>query len=118
MIMPTEASPGRWRGWWEGVVDLVPEKGGGSRAFSISRLFNQNLPQPFPESTQSVLRLIMPDAEGLRTDRQPSITGSTWIDGKQRQVAEWDLKNPDTVKQDIQFWWDGEERFEYRACML
>jgi phosphatidylinositol glycan class T len=27
VIMPDETSPGRWRGWWEGVVDLVPEVG-------------------------------------------------------------------------------------------
>lgn len=112
--MPSNDQPGRWRGWWEGVVDLMPEKGGGKRDFSLDRLFSKGIPRIFPEADESVLRLIMPDEDGLRMDRQPGYTDTRWIDGKRRQVVEWDLLDKSSVGKDIRFWWDGEDKFQYR----
>ena len=109
--MPTETESGRWTGWWEGVVDLVPLQGG-SRAFSIQSLFKKDLPKPFPEAKGSTLKMIMPDQGGLRIDREPDRTSSRWLDGRKRQVAEWSLA--DVAGSNINFSWDNEGSFEYR----
>ncbi len=114
VIMPSNNQPGRWRGWWEGVVDLVPVKGGGSREFSVESLFKKHLPRAFPEADESVLRVIMPGQDGLRMDKQPTVTETKWIDGKKRHVAEWDVLDEEMIGQNIRFWWDGEGRFDYR----
>ncbi|WWC71298.1 uncharacterized protein I206_105252 [Kwoniella pini CBS 10737] len=110
VLMPSGDGQGRWKGWWEGVIDLVPEKGG-SRRTSISKMFNKKIPKPFPEVQNSVLRLIVED-EGLQA--LPSgLAKQEWIDGKIRKVLEWDLQNSTLIGGDIEFWWDGEDRFQY-----
>lgn len=119
VVMPSASmnAQGRWRGWWEGVVDLVPEKGG-SRAFSIQSLFKKNLPRPFPEADSSVLRVIKPlvGAEGKREwmmmEPQPGKVDERWEDGVYREVAEWDLLSG--TSGDVRFWWDNEGDFIYR----
>lgn len=112
--MPTPTEAGRWRGWWEGVVDLVPVQRAGTREFSIDKLFSKALPQPFPEADRSILRLILPDSR-LRVDRTPTATEGRWIDGRKREVWEWDLQGQELVGQDIKFWWDNEGIFQHRA---
>lgn len=114
VIMPTATEAGRWRGWWEGVVDLVPVQGAGTRDFSIDKLFSKAVPQPFPEADHSILRLILPDSR-LRVDRTPKATEGRWIDGRKREVWEWDLQGQELVGQDIKFWWDNEGNFQHRA---
>jgi phosphatidylinositol glycan class T len=113
--MPTATEAGRWRGWWEGVVDLVPVKGAGSREFSIEKLFTKALPHPFPEAEESVLRLIMPSSP-LKVDGSATNTERRWIDGKKREVLEWNLQEQEVAGQNIRFWWDGEGDFQHREC--
>ncbi|RSH85639.1 Subunit of the glycosylphosphatidylinositol transamidase complex-like protein [Saitozyma podzolica] len=108
VIMPDETSPGRWRGWWEGVVDLVPERGG-SRAFSLERIFGRGIPRPFPEAETSVLRLMV--SEGMSMEPEAPKREGKWIDGRYREVAEWDLLEPGMQGRDVRFWWDGERDF-------
>jgi phosphatidylinositol glycan class T len=117
VIMPTHGQPGRWRGWWEGVVDLIPEKGSGKRDFSLQRLFGRDVPRPFPEAEESVLRLVMPEQTGLRMDKAPGDTELRWIDGRNRQLVSWNLQEESWTGADIHFWWDGEETFHYRASV-
>ena len=113
VIMPTDESPGQWTGWWEGVVDLVPPRGG-KRDFSIESLFNKGLPRSFSEADKSVLRLIMPESAGLRVNPQPGTKSEQWLDGRERQVVEWDLLDASLAGSNVVFSW-GEEGFQYRA---
>ncbi|CAD6583627.1 MAG: tetrahydrofolate synthase, partial [Tremellales sp. Tagirdzhanova-0007] len=111
--MPAVSSPqGRWRGWWEGVVDLVPERGG-SREFSIRTLFRRGLPRAFSEAGSSVLRVIIPEGRSLRMDLDPDNSETRWVDGKRREMLEWDLLDESKVMQDVRFWWDNESHFIY-----
>jgi phosphatidylinositol glycan class T len=110
--MPSSDKPGQWTGWWEGVVDLVPPRGG-NRDFSIEKLFKKGLPQPFQEAEKSVLRLIMPGSGELRTDLRPGNTSQQWLDGRMRQVVEWDLFDTSLPGSNILFSWD-EGDFRYR----
>jgi len=111
--MPTDTELGRWTGWWEGVVDLVPPRGG-NRDFSIQSLFKKGLPKPFPEADQSVLTLIMPGSGGVRTDREPDRIESRWLDGRRRQAVHWDLLDSQAAGSNINFSWDDEGSFRYR----
>ncbi len=112
--MPTLESPqARWRGWWEGVVDLVPERGG-SRAFSMRSLFGKGLPGPFPEAESSVMRVIMPAGGALCSEPEEGYRASRWFEGRWRDVAEWDLMDEAMTGKDVRFWWDGEDNFSYR----
>ncbi|WWC63591.1 uncharacterized protein I303_106196 [Kwoniella dejecticola CBS 10117] len=112
VLMPSPSSNGigRWKGWWEGVIDLVPEKGG-SRRTSIWKIFNKHIPKPFAEAQTSVLRLIVEDddmrAEPHGTERED------WIDGKVRTIVEWDLQDQKVIGGDIEFFWEGENSFQY-----
>ena len=113
--MPSASSPeGRWRGWWEGVVDLVPAKGG-NRGFSIESLFQKGLPHAFPEADSSKLRVILPDDQGFRMDAQPTDSEASWIDGRLRNIAEWDLLDGQVPGKDIRFWWDEEGEYQHRG---
>ncbi|ORX38276.1 GPI transamidase component PIG-T [Kockovaella imperatae] len=113
VIMPSAESPqGRWRGWWEGIVDLVPPKGG-DRSFSLNSLFKKNVPRAFPMADSSVLKVILPEQEGFRMNNVPSKTETKWIDGRLRNVANWDLSHGDMAGKDISFWWDGEGDFRH-----
>ena len=103
------ACKGMWRGWWEGVVDLVPEKGG-SRAFSIESLFRNSIPSPFPEASSSLIRLISSGPE-LRMEPDGE-TRSEWIDGGSREVTEWNAV--ELAGRDVHFWWQDEGSFAYR----
>lgn len=114
VVMPTANAPGSWTGWWEGVVDLTPDKGRGSRAFTIEKLFHQPLPRAFPAASSSVLRLIRPRDERFRTEPHAERSVGRWVDGKRRMVDEWDLTNGEMAGKDLQFWWDGEGEFEHR----
>lgn len=115
IIMPANGQPGRWRGWWEGVVDLVPEKNGGSRDFSLGSLFQRGVPRPFPEATSSTLKLVGAAREdALRVSIEPDTTGMVIMDGSEREVKEWDLLNERLQRKDIKFSWDGENTFVYR----
>jgi len=112
VIMPSDGKAGRWRGWWEGVVDLVPEKGG-SRAFSLGSLFKKGVPKAFPEASSSVLTLVKPDTD-LDVSLEPDTTDSMWIDGKSREVLQWDLMDERVQHKDIKVSWLGEDKFQYR----
>lgn len=113
VVMPSEGQQGQWTGWWEGIVDLVPERGG-SRQFSINSVFQENLPRAFPRASSSVLRVIRPEDDKFRIDRPPTRDLQTYIDGKYRDVSEWDLTDKNVFGQDIKFSWDGEGTFVYR----
>lgn len=100
------------------MVDPVVHQGG-SRHFSIHSLFRKHLPRPFPEAASSVLRLIKP-TEGvdgldrLLIDPTPMKTEGQWVDGRYRDVAEWDLLDESITGHDVRFRWDGEGAFNYR----
>ena len=113
VIMPANGQPGRWRGWWEGVVDLVPEKGG-SRAFSLGSLFQRGVPRPFPEASTSTLKLISNGHDGLGVSIEPDSTETVVMDGVERETKVWDLLDDRLQHKDIKFSWDDEGRFEYR----
>lgn len=113
VIMPTEGQPGRWRGWWEGVVDLVPEKGE-SRAFSLGSLFQRGVPRPFPEASTSTLKLISESHDGLEVSIEPDSKGTMVTDGVEREMKVWDLLDDRLQHQDIRFSWEGEQDFRYR----
>ena len=113
VIMPTPGSPGRWRGWWEGVVDLTPKRGM-RRDFSIEKLFRKTLPAAFPESEASTLRLIMPRSQTISANLAATKVDHQWIDGKWREVHVWDLLSSEIPGQDIDFHWDDETHFEAR----
>ena len=112
IVMPRGPRSGHWRGWWEGVVDLIPPRHTGSRTFSLHSVFRQGLPRAFPEAQSSVLRLIMPQG-GLSMDTKGR-NDLEWVDGKTREVVEWDLLDDESIGKDMRFWWGGEERFHYR----
>jgi len=114
--MPTSGQPGMWRGWWEGVVDLVPEKGG-SRAFSLGSLFKKGVPRVFPEASSSILRLIQPNAP-LESSVDPDSTAVEWIDGKLREIMQWDLLDERVHHKDIRISWPGEGQYQYRKPLL
>lgn len=99
VIMPDGDLPGRWTGWWEGVVDLVPERGG-NRAFSLGSLFRRGVPKPFPEADSSVLRLVK--NQGMSVE--PASTIDAMVD--QREAYEWDLLDPALQHKDIRATWD------------
>ena len=114
IIMPSYSSrEGRWRGWWEGVVDLVPPKGG-SRGFSIGSLFRKTLPKAFPVADSTELKVVLPTDEGFRMDSQPTDTEQKWVNGRLRTVVKWDLLQDGMEGKDIRFWWDGEGDFRHR----
>lgn len=113
--MPSSDRPGRWSGWWEGVVDLVPVQGG-NRAFSINSLFKKGLPRPFPEADESILKIIMPEEGGLMMEPWSEREERLWIDGKSREVREWVLQSGNLAGKDVQFRWEGEEDFQHRGC--
>jgi phosphatidylinositol glycan class T len=115
VIMPSNGQPGRWRGWWEGVVDLVPEKGG-SRAFSLGSLFKKGVPRVFPEASSSLLRLVQPK-ESIGTSIDPDSTEVEWIDGKPRKVMQWDLLKERVQHKDLRVFWQGEGQFRYRKSV-
>ena len=116
VIMPTTDSQGRWRGWWEGVVDLVPLKGG-NRAFTVSSLFRKTLPVPFPEADTSQIRFIMPSGSGqLLVDGMKSKREELVMDGVRREVLTWDLLDPEMLGTDLRFRWENEGEFRYRGC--
>lgn len=123
---------GSWNGWWEGVVDLVPVRGRGQsglhpapREFSLESLFGRRVPRAFPEAESSVLRVISGEEEGsnaqedkmaMMVEPQESRKSVQWIDGKAREVREWDLK--EMAGADVRVWWDGEETYRYRELPL
>ena len=94
-------------------MDLVPERGG-SREFSIRTLFRRGLPRAFSEAGSSVLRVIIPEGRSLRMDLDPDNSETRWVDGKRREMLEWDLLDESKVMQDVRFWWDNESHFIYR----
>lgn len=112
-----EALPGRWRGWWEGVVDLVPDgrasSGARQRQLSLEKVFGRGVPKPFPEASDSVLRFILPDNERM-TARPDGSRQTKWVDGRQRDILQWDLTDVELQGKDIAFEWDGEHGFSYR----
>lgn len=111
VVMPEGDQPGKWTGWWEGIVDLVPKEGG-SRDFSISSLFKQNLPRPFARASSSNLRLIKPKG-GNNVDIPPKFTSKQWIDGSIREILDWDLLDSSLAGKDLHFTF-GESHFSYR----
>lgn len=113
VVMPSDGHQGQWTGWWEGIVDLVPERGG-SREFTISSVFKENLPRPFPRASSSTLRVIKPNEPNFKIDHSPKRELQQFIDGKYRDVTEWDLSDKSLAGQDIKFSWDGEGNFVYR----
>ncbi|EKD02669.1 hypothetical protein A1Q2_03095 [Trichosporon asahii var. asahii CBS 8904] len=112
VVMPSEGKQGQWTGWWEGIVDLVPERGG-SREFTISSVFKENLPRPFPRASSSILRVIKPNDPNFSIDHTPKREKQQFVDGRYRDIAEWDLKDKSLAGQDIKFSWDGEGNFVY-----
>nr|ODN91950.1 phosphatidylinositol glycan, class T [Cryptococcus depauperatus CBS 7841] len=116
VVMPDETGKGgKWTGWWEGVVDLIPPDAGihpVKRDASLSKLFKKFVPRPFPEADSSVIRLILPENNILSVEPQGR-TVDIWRDGKRRHVIEWDLKEREIVGQDLRILWD-EDRFIYR----
>lgn len=115
VVMPTADERGTWTGWWEGIVDLTPMRGRGSRDFSISKLFQQPMPRAFPAASSSVLRVIRPrEGDKFREEPAPQSTKTRWVDGRLRSVDEWDLTRGEMAGQDMRFWWNGEGDFEHR----
>ncbi|WRT68675.1 uncharacterized protein IL334_005654 [Kwoniella shivajii] len=111
VLMPTSSNDGVWRGWWEGIIDLVDNKGNRKRDFSIEGIFKKKIPKAFPETQQSILRLIKDDSTAITV--HPSGKEKTdWIDGKLRDIVEWDLLDQDLIGGDININWD-EEKFDY-----
>ncbi|BEI85142.1 hypothetical protein CcaverHIS002_0505430 [Cutaneotrichosporon cavernicola] len=110
VVMPTADAPGSWRGWWEGVVDLVPMRND-ARDFTIHKLFQQLVPRPFPAASSSVIRVVRPRGEHFSSDPAPARSVKQWMDGRQRVVDEWDLA--DVSGRDMGFWWDGEGHFQH-----
>ncbi|KGB76328.2 phosphatidylinositol glycan class T [Cryptococcus deuterogattii R265] len=115
VIMPSDGHPeGKWTGWWEGVVDLIPPRADikdAKRETGLESLFKRRLPPPCPEAENSVIRLILPENEKVNVEPQGRVMGE-WRDGKWRHVMEWNAKDSEMVGKDLKFWWD-EERFEY-----
>ncbi|OXB35774.1 hypothetical protein LQV05_005784 [Cryptococcus neoformans] len=120
VIMPDDDHPeGKWTGWWEGVVDLMPPGAGVKgvkRETGLEKLFKRRLPPSCPETESSVIRLILPENEKVNVEPQGPVMGE-WRDGKWRQIMEWDAKDREMVEKDLKVWWD-EERFEYRKFIL
>lgn len=113
VVMPSKTQQGTWTGWWGGVVDLVPERGG-TRGFTLKTIFGTNLPRPFPKAASSTLRLIAPEG-GLAVDPAPQKVNKRWVDGRRREVAEWDLFTEDLQDKDFGFWWHEEGPFKHRG---
>ncbi|KAK8854554.1 hypothetical protein IAR55_003293 [Kwoniella newhampshirensis] len=117
VIMPSSDQPqGRWKGWWEGVVDLVPERGTAKRDFSTEQLFKRHLPRVFPEAESSVIRVIKPQVGGGHLRLEP--TGRSkeqWVDGELREVIEWDLlaETASLSGKYIRATWEIESEFKY-----
>lgn len=86
----------------------------GSRASSMEKLFKKTIPRVFPEASSSVIRMIMPAGDNFRLDPLPRTKTNQWIDGKKREVTEWDLMDGKMVGQDLRFWWHGEDDFKHR----
>jgi phosphatidylinositol glycan class T len=112
VVMPTADQPGTWTGWWEGVADLVPVKGG-SRAFSINSLFRKNIPRAFPRASSSSLRVIIPK-EGVAIDTPAHTKSAQWLDGVKREVLEWDLLDAQLADNDIKFSFKEDGNFVHR----
>ncbi|WVQ95198.1 hypothetical protein IAU59_002292 [Kwoniella sp. CBS 9459] len=112
VIMPSITSQGRWRGWWEGVVDLrtLNGQGSGKRNFSIEKIFRKKLPRSFPEASGSVIKLI---SDGMII-AEPSggKEEDVWIDGVKERVVEWDLLDNQLARTDVSFRWE-EDKFRY-----
>ncbi|WVQ68517.1 uncharacterized protein L199_006725 [Kwoniella botswanensis] len=127
ILMPSSTHPqGRWKGWWEGVLPLIPENNkrnnnndDKSRNFSIEKIFKKKLPRTFPEAQSSVLRLIKdsPRDDNLRA-KPNGQEREECIDGQIRNVIKWDLMDANLVGKDIDFWWDGETEFHYAHNIL
>ncbi|WWD19310.1 hypothetical protein CI109_103768 [Kwoniella shandongensis] len=117
VIMPSSSQPqGRWKGWWEGVVDLVPERGTASREFSIETLSKKHVPRVFPEAESSVIRLIKPKVDSDRMEAEPAgRVEEKWVDGVKREVVEWDMLDETTQLsgKDIKVRWNDEGDFKY-----
>ena len=69
-----------------------------------------------------MLRVVIPEERPLMMDLDPDHQETHWIDGKWREVMEWDLLDASKVLQDVRFWWDSESHFTYReqyffSCM-
>ncbi|TXT09217.1 hypothetical protein VHUM_02691 [Vanrija humicola] len=109
VVMPTETEQGTWRGWWEGVVDLVPIPGA-SRQHSINSLFKKPLPRPFPLASSSVLKVIAPSG-GFSVEPGPNDVEGKWIDGTRHEEASWDLLVDGVAGHDIKFWFNDEAEF-------
>jgi phosphatidylinositol glycan class T len=109
VVMPDGMRPGQWTGWWEGVVDTVPQRGT-NRAFSLGSLFRRGVPKPFPEADSSILRIIK--REGMSVE--PDAAGITTVDA--RDAHEWDLLDPSLQHKDIRASWDNV--FAFRACSI
>jgi phosphatidylinositol glycan class T len=107
VVMPDGDQPGRWRGWWEGVVDLNPQDS--TREFSLGSLFRRGVPKIFPEAGSSVLRLIT--KKDVRVDPECSRKEDVVEDGRQRMVREWNLLDERLQHQDIRVSWEEEGRY-------
>lgn len=111
VVMPRGDEQGTWTGWWEGVVDLVPHRGG-SRQFSINSLFKRDLPRSFPGASSSVLRVIRPAEEAFVASGDPTRAGR-WVDGTYRAIDEWNLQDNSLAGTNVEFSWSGEGDFTH-----
>jgi hypothetical protein len=53
-------------------------------------------------------------SEGMSMEPEAPKREGKWIDGRFREVAEWDLLEPGMQGRDVRFWWDGERDFVHR----
>lgn len=109
VIMPIGNQPGRWTGWWEGVVDLVPQRGRGVHAFSLGSLFKRGVPKSFPEAASSTMRIVK--KAGMKVEPDPA--RDVMVD--HREAYEWDLLDPEMQHKDIRGSWEGV--FEFRKFL-
>ncbi|ODO05758.1 hypothetical protein I350_04819 [Cryptococcus amylolentus CBS 6273] len=115
VVMPSDEEPeGQWTGWWEGVVDLIPPGAGTKhvkRDTSLQKLFGKRIPKACPEAESSVVRLVLPENEVVKTEPEGT-SERVWIDGIEKEVIEWDLKESGMAGEDILVSWD-EDKFRY-----
>ncbi|WVQ72702.1 hypothetical protein IAR50_002262 [Cryptococcus sp. DSM 104548] len=115
VIMPSDEEPeGQWTGWWEGVVDLIPPGAGRkhvTRDTSLQKLFGKRIPKACPETESSVVRLILPEHEAVKAEPQGT-SDRAWVDGRERGVIEWNLKQKAMAGEDLRISWD-EDKFRY-----
>ncbi|WVQ81825.1 hypothetical protein IAT38_003952 [Cryptococcus sp. DSM 104549] len=118
VLMPSPEYPeGKWTGWWEGVVDMIPPGAGVKhvkREGGLEKLFGRKVLSGCSEAASSVVRVVMPEEEGMVLEPEDRARrGEKWLDGRRMEVVEWDLLEEGMVGKDIKFWWDGEAKFEY-----